>query len=280
MACPPSTGSFEIACSSPSGFGCVEWIDASECVSVPLAVLGLLPSVRPSVGSRNPPPIPSLLMLAQLCILFQSTHEEHQGAEASAEQGKRIAKSPLQCTITAQFMGCWAKHNGALEHIGVMRSVEMMELQRAQRFPACPTNPNTFVFAEFSPASQPAPSQPNALSEKEKYMHINWNPLAFLRLSDLSAQRILTRFLPDVWQAFFCRSFRASIRKMLAHVQGRTLYSCKMCIGPLGDHVLTCKQHTCSIHSHNHLMDDTLGKLGACVQHRSFECQPQGVDNG
>jgi len=31
--------------------------------------------------------------------------------------------------------------------------------------------------------------------------------------------------------------------------------SCKMCIDPLGDHVLTCKQHTGSIRGHNHLMD-------------------------
>jgi len=35
----------------------------------------------------------------------------------------------------------------------------------------------------------------------------------------------------------------------------RTLCSCKMCIDPLGDHVLTCKQHTGSICGHNHLMD-------------------------
>jgi len=28
-----------------------------------------------------------------------------------------------------------------------------------------------------------------------------------------------------------------------------------MCINPLGDHVLTCKQHTGSILGHNHLMD-------------------------
>ena len=31
--------------------------------------------------------------------------------------------------------------------------------------------------------------------------------------------------------------------------------SCKMYIDPLGDHVLTCKQHTGSIRGHNHLMD-------------------------
>jgi len=42
---------------------------------------------------------------------------------------------------------------------------------------------------------------------------------------------------------------------MLAHAQCRTLCSCKMGIDPLGDHVLTCKQHIGSIHGHNHLMD-------------------------
>jgi len=42
---------------------------------------------------------------------------------------------------------------------------------------------------------------------------------------------------------------------MLAHAQGRTKCSCKMCIDPLGDHVLCCKQHTGSIRGHNHLMD-------------------------
>ena len=42
---------------------------------------------------------------------------------------------------------------------------------------------------------------------------------------------------------------------MLAHAHSRTLCSCKMCINPLGDHVLTCKQHTGSIRGHNHLKD-------------------------
>jgi len=42
---------------------------------------------------------------------------------------------------------------------------------------------------------------------------------------------------------------------MLAHAQSRTKYSCKMCIDPLGDHVLCCKQHTGSIRGHNHLVD-------------------------
>ena len=89
--------------------------------------------------------------------------------------------------------------------------------------------------------------------EKAKQEDINWNPLDFL--SDLSAHKIETRFTPDVWQAFFCRSFGAPIPKMLAHAHSRTLCSCKMCIDPLGDHVLTCKQHTSSIRGHNHLMD-------------------------
>ena len=42
---------------------------------------------------------------------------------------------------------------------------------------------------------------------------------------------------------------------MLAHAHSRTLCSCKMGIDLLGDHVLTCKQHTGSIRSHDHLMD-------------------------
>jgi len=195
----------------------------------------------------------SPLTLPQQYILFQRTHEERQGAGVSAEPGERIAKSLLQRTLTAQIMSGWAKHDGTLHHIGVKRQVEMLELQRAQRFPASPTNPDTSVFAKFFPASQSVLSQPNAPLEEKKQWRLTWNPLAFL--SDFSAQRTLTRFPPDIWQAFFCRSFKVSIPKMLAHAQSRTLCSCKMSIDPLGDHVLTCKKHTGSIHSHNHLMD-------------------------
>jgi len=84
-------------------------------------------------------------------------------------------------------------------------------------------------------------------------MQLTWNPLGFL--SDRSKHKSETRFPLDVWQAFFCRSFGAPIPKMLAHSHSRTLCCCKMCIDPLGDHVLTCKQHTGSIRGHNHLMD-------------------------
>jgi len=42
---------------------------------------------------------------------------------------------------------------------------------------------------------------------------------------------------------------------MLAQTRSRTLCSCKMCVDPLSDHVLTCKQHRGSIRGHNHLMD-------------------------
>jgi len=113
----------------------------------------------------------STLTLLQLCMLFESSHEECQGAEASAEPGERIAKSPLQCSITDQIMGRWAKHDVVLEHICVQRSVEMLELQRVQHFPASPANPDDSVFAELFPASQQASSQPNASSEKQ--MHFN-----------------------------------------------------------------------------------------------------------
>jgi len=52
------------------------------------------------------------------------------------------------------------------------------------------------------------------------------------------------------WQLFFWVIFW-----LVWRTQSRTLCSCKMCIDPLGDHVLTCKQHTGSIRGHNHLMD-------------------------
>jgi len=172
---------------------------------------------------------------------------------ALAEPGEPIAKSPLQRTLTVHIMGHWAKHEGALAHISLKRSIEMLELQCTQCFPARPADPDSSVFAELFPAPQPEPSQPDVPTEKAKQMHLNWNPLGFLL--DLSTNKFETCFPPDVSQAFFCRSFRAPIPKMLAHAHSRTLCSCKMCIDPLGDHVLTCKQHTGSIRSHNHLMD-------------------------
>ena len=150
-------------------------------------------------------------------------------------------------------MGRWDKHEGALAHISLKRSIEMLELQCAQRFPARPADPDSSVFAELFPASQPEPSQLNVPTEKAKQMHLNWSPLGFL--SDFSTNKFGTRFPLDVWQAFFCRSFGAPIPRMLARAHSRTFCSCKMCIDPLGDHVLTCKQHTGSIRGHNHLMD-------------------------
>jgi len=67
----------------------------------------------------------------------------------------------------------------SLDRIGVKRSVEMLELQRVQRFPASPTNPDPSVFEELFPATQPALSQPNTHVEEEKQWRLNWNPLAF-----------------------------------------------------------------------------------------------------
>jgi len=114
-------------------------------------------------------------------MLFQSTHEDRQGAEVLAEPGERIAKSLLQRTLTAHIMGRWAKHEGVLAHISLKRSVEMLELQCAQRFPARPADPDSSVFAELFPAPQPEPSQPNVPTEKAKPMHLNWNPLFSVR---------------------------------------------------------------------------------------------------
>ena len=103
-------------------YGRVKRIAGSVRASVPLTVTGPLPSSQPSVGSRNPSPLPYPLTLPQLCMLFQSTQEESQGAEASAEPGERTTHSSLQRTLTAQIMGVWAKHDGALgalDHIGL-----------------------------------------------------------------------------------------------------------------------------------------------------------------
>ena len=152
----------------------------------PLAVSIALPFVQPSVGSRNSPPPLSTVTLPQLRMLFQSTHEDRHGADAPAEPGERIVKSPLQRTLTAHIMGRWAKHEGALAHISLQRSVEMLVLQCAQRFPARPTDPDSSVFAEVFPAPQPEPSHPNVPTAKTKQMHLNWNPLSFL--SELSQQ--------------------------------------------------------------------------------------------
>ena len=93
----------------------------------PLAVSIALPFVQPSVGSRNSPPPLSTVTLPQLCMLFQSTHEDRHGAEALAEPGERIVKSPLQRTLTAHIMSRWAKHEGALAHISLQRSPQQMD---------------------------------------------------------------------------------------------------------------------------------------------------------
>ena len=93
--------------------------------------------------------------------------------EAPAEPGERIVKSPLQRTLTAHIVSHWAKHEGALAHISLQRSVEMLALQCAQRFPARPADPDSSVFAELFPAHQPAPSHPNVPTAKAKQMHLN-----------------------------------------------------------------------------------------------------------
>jgi len=141
----------------PQDYGCVEWTSESDRVPAPLAVSIALPFVQPSVGSRNSPPSPSTVTLPQLRMLFQSTHEERHGAEAPAEPGERIAKSPLQRTLTEHIMGRWAKHEGALAHISLKRSVEMLALQCAQQFPARPADPDSSVFAEFFLSLSPNP---------------------------------------------------------------------------------------------------------------------------
>ena len=67
-------------------------------------------------------------------------------------RGNSFVKSPLQRTLTAQIMGRWTKHEGTLAHISLKRSIDMLALQCAKRFPARPADPNSSVFAELFPA--------------------------------------------------------------------------------------------------------------------------------
>ena len=103
---------------------------------------------------------------------------------------QRIAKSPLQRTLTAHIMSRWAKHEGALTHISLKRSIEMLQFQCAQCFPARPADPESSVFSELFPAPQPEPSQPDVPTEKAQ-MHLNWSPLGFM--SDLFTNKLETR---------------------------------------------------------------------------------------
>ena len=100
-------------------------------------------------------------------------------------------------TLTAHIMSRWAKHEGALAHISLKRSVEMLALQCAQRFPARPADPDSSVFAEPFPAPQLAPSQPNVPTAKARQILLNWHPLGFM--SELSQQNSSSRFPPDFW---------------------------------------------------------------------------------
>jgi len=177
-------------------YGCVEWTSESDRVPAPLAVSIALPFVQSSVGSRNSPPPLSTVTLPQLRMFFQSTPEDHQGTESLVTPGERIAKSLLQRTLTAHIMGRWAKHEGALAHISLKRSIEMLQLQCVQCFPARTADPDSSVFAELLPVSQPEPSQSNVPTAKVEQMHLTWNPLGVL--SDLSKHKSETRFPPDV----------------------------------------------------------------------------------
>jgi len=94
--------------------------------------------------------------------------------------------SPLQRTLTVHIMGRWAKHEGALAHIILKRSVEMLEFQCARRFPARPADPNSSVFAELFLAPQPELSQPNVPTEKAKHAQTDVDSLLYSPTTSLS----------------------------------------------------------------------------------------------
>ena len=66
--------------------------------------------------------IPSFGGMAPYALIFEILRQQ---------QGERIVKSPLQRTLTAHIMSRWAKHEGALAHISLQQSVEMLVLQCA-----------------------------------------------------------------------------------------------------------------------------------------------------
>ena len=148
--------------------------------------------------------------LPQLRMLFQSTHEDRHCAEAPADPGERIVKSPLQRTLTAHIMSRWAKHEGALVHISLQRSVEMLALQCAQRFPARPADPDSSVFAELFPAPHPEPSQPNVSPAKAKQMHLNWNPLGLQFSVGTFSTKVCNSFPSRRLAGFFLQDFRSA----------------------------------------------------------------------
>jgi len=125
-------------------YGCVEWTSESDRVTAPLEVSIALPFVSSSVDSRNSPPPLSTVTLPQLRMLFQSTHEDCQGAEAPAESGTRITESLLQRTLTAHIMSRWGKHEGTLTHISLKWLIQMLELPQD----ACPRSQSNALLLQ------------------------------------------------------------------------------------------------------------------------------------
>ena len=221
-------------------------------MSASLTVSIALPFVWSSVISRNSSPPLSTVTLLQLCMLLQSTHEDRQGAEAPAEQGERIAKSPLQRTLTTHIMGCWAKHEGALTHISLKGLVAMLELQCAQRFPARPADPDSSVFAELFPAPQSNTHGLTCLQRRLSKCTSTGTLLVFCWIFPRIRLRLVSR-------RTFERLFSAGVLERPSPRCLPTLTVARFAparwVYPWSDHVLTCKQYTGSIHGHNHLMD-------------------------
>ena len=138
--------------------------------------------VMSHVGSRNPPPLRSPLRspltILPLQMLFQNNQGDSSNEDAAPEA--KDAKSPLQCTLTAQILVHGAEHIGALSHIGLKRSVKMLHLQCAQRFPASPAKSADSLFAELFSDAQPDPSLTAVPQKKVKVWSLNYNPLSFL----------------------------------------------------------------------------------------------------
>jgi len=146
-----------------------------------------------------------------------------------------------------------------LGHVALARSEEYLKLQSVQRIPAVPKDERDTIFHEHFPQTDTVdpnapPANPAAPVEKKKTWNLNWGPLSWM--SDMSAQRPVTRFSLDLWMSFFCRSMGVPIQMLQAHDVAWTMCSCKNFSLVLQvNHVLTCKKHTGATRGHNHVMN-------------------------
>jgi len=137
-----------------------------------------------------------------------------------------------------------------LGDIALTRSEQTLSLQSSQRFKACPTDLDDTICGLHFPTPATDSQVQADPSLKEKAWHLTWMLLAFL--ASLRPQRQPSRFTGEIWEIFFCRVLGALIPLLRAHAQ----CACqKFVLDQYGDHVLTCKKHTGTIASYDHVLN-------------------------